>query len=135
MVRRRSASPRPSAPVRRASPPPSSRAPVPAAPPSAGAAPQKGPGLFGQMMATAGGVAIGSSVGHVIGNAFTGGRGGEQEQQQVPQQSYDNQQALNQPCEFEWKQFVDCTQQTNDLGRCDAYNDIFKNCKQRLNFN
>jgi hypothetical protein len=30
------------------------------------------PGLFGQMAATAGGVAIGSAVGHTIGAALTG---------------------------------------------------------------
>jgi len=36
-------------------------------------APQgRSPGLFGQMAATAGGVAIGSAVGHTIGAALTG---------------------------------------------------------------
>ncbi len=46
-------------------PPPSAPAPV--------AAPQgRQPGLFGQMAATAGGVAIGSAVGHTIGAALTG---------------------------------------------------------------
>ncbi|KAK5973832.1 CHCH domain-containing protein C22orf16 mitochondrial [Trichostrongylus colubriformis] len=81
MVRRRVASPKPSAPVRRASPPPSAMrsapppapmssmpartsAPMGAAPPmgAAAGAPSQGPGLMGQMAATAGGVAIGSAV-------------------------------------------------------------------------
>lgn len=45
-------------------PPP---APVQAAPPQ----PQQ-PGLFGQMAATAGGVAVGSAIGHTVGHAVTG---------------------------------------------------------------
>lgn len=43
---------------------------APAHPPPA-AAPQQ-PGLFGQMAATAGGVAIGSAIGHTVGHALTG---------------------------------------------------------------
>lgn len=35
------------------------------------AAPQQ-PSLFGQMAATAGGVAIGSAIGHTVGHAMTG---------------------------------------------------------------
>lgn len=64
MVRRRSASPSASSPVRSSrgpsskySPPPRSTPPAPQA-----TAPSQGPGLFGQMAATAGGVAIGSSI-------------------------------------------------------------------------
>lgn len=53
MVRRRTASPKASAPVRSAPPPQQSyRAPPP--PQGAPAAPSQGPGLFGQMAATAG---------------------------------------------------------------------------------
>lgn len=46
---------------------PAAAPPVQAAP----AAPQQ-PGLFGQMAATAGGVAIGSAIGHTVGHAVTG---------------------------------------------------------------
>lgn len=61
----------------RAPPPPPPRAvapPPPAAPaPVVGAAPVgRQPGLFAQMAATAGGVAVGSAVGHTIGAAITG---------------------------------------------------------------
>lgn len=51
-------------------PAPAPPAPVHAAPPAP--APSQGPGLFGQMAATAGGVAIGSAVGHTLGHAVTG---------------------------------------------------------------
>lgn len=72
MVRRRSASPKPSAPVRRVS------SPSPASPPTASrstgstsisAAPNGG-GFMSQLAATAGGVAIGSVVGHSLVNCL-----------------------------------------------------------------
>lgn len=53
-------------PARAPAPP----APVHAAPPAP--APSQGPGLFGQMAATAGGVAVGSAIGHTVGHAVTG---------------------------------------------------------------
>lgn len=37
------------------------------------AAPSQGPGLLGQMAATAGGVAIGHTMGHAITGMFSGG--------------------------------------------------------------
>ena len=75
--RGRAASPPPRAPMARAPPAPAPRAAPPppstpmAAPPSAMAQPQQ-PSLMKQMAATAGGVAIGSAVGHVAGSAITG---------------------------------------------------------------
>ncbi|KAI5299426.1 hypothetical protein KEM56_003242, partial [Ascosphaera pollenicola] len=52
--------------------PPAAAASAPAA--NAGATQQSaGPGLFGQMASTAAGVAVGSSIGHAVGNWFTGG--------------------------------------------------------------
>lgn len=50
-----------------AHPPPSAPAPTPVMAPQG-----RSPGLFGQMAATAGGVAVGSAVGHTIGAALTG---------------------------------------------------------------
>jgi len=53
---------------------PAAQAPSPpAAAPAPGA---KAPGLMAQMAATAGGVAIGSTVGHVVGHALTSGGSG-----------------------------------------------------------
>uniref|UniRef100_A0A915Q0Q1 CHCH domain-containing protein n=1 Tax=Setaria digitata TaxID=48799 RepID=A0A915Q0Q1_9BILA len=145
MVRRRMASPKPSPPVhRRASSPISARSPpsvpvqtrTPTAPstttPQFGMAPpSQGPGLMGQMAATAGGVAIGSAVGHAVGNMLTGGGGGHgnrdevlpSEKQQMTHQQYKN------PCEFEWKQFIECTETQSDLSLCQSFNEIFKQCR------
>lgn len=57
---------------------PTTHAPA-AAPPKtqAGAQPQQ-PGMMAQMAATAGSVAVGSTIGHGISHMLFGGRGGEQ---------------------------------------------------------
>ncbi|CAB3402123.1 unnamed protein product [Caenorhabditis bovis] len=155
MVRRRTASPQASAPVRSrpapspppqrssfaASPPPprpAAAAPTPTptaaptmAPPAA--APSQGPGLFGQMAATAGGVAIGSAVGHAVGSMFTGGSSSHSEPAQQVQQAapVPQSQAYSQPCEFEWKQFIECSQNQSDISLCNGFNEAFKQCKTR----
>ncbi|KAK5968963.1 Coiled-coil-helix-coiled-coil-helix domain containing 2, partial [Trichostrongylus colubriformis] len=41
------------------------------------------------------------------------------------------QQAYSQPCEFEWKQFIECTQNQSDVSLCNGFNEAFKQCKAR----
>ncbi|ETN79761.1 hypothetical protein RB195_009153 [Necator americanus] len=152
MVRRRTASPRPSAPVRSSPPPTMRSAPAPApapmssmpartaappmgAPHPAPAAPAQ-PGLMAQMAATAGGVAIGSAVGHAVGSMFTGGGGHSAEAAPAqaapaPAAAAPQGQAYSQPCEFEWKQFIECTQNQSDVSLCNGFNEAFKQCKAR----
>lgn len=145
----RAASPRPSADRRTMAPPPQSRVAAPppqqrshAPPPGAQTAPPaaaaQGPGLMGQMAATAGGVAIGSVVGHGISNAIWGGSSEKQPetyqdqmpQQQMPyQQPYSNQQ--QNPCSFEMEQFITCTQNQSDITVCQGFNQALKECKAR----
>lgn len=109
------------------------------------AAPQqmapKQPGMFAQMATTAAGVAVGSAVGHTIGHAMTsGGSGGQQEaapaQQQyqepmaAPQQPYYGQaQQQQQPCTFELKQFIECSQTQHDLSLCQGFNEALRSCR------
>jgi len=95
-------------------------------------APSRGPGLFGQMAATAGGVAIGSAVGHAVGHAMTGGGG--QQVEAAPVQQYQDappqQQYQQGPvCEFEMKRFMECAQNQHDLSLCSAFNDALRQCK------
>ncbi|EPB72050.1 CHCH domain protein [Ancylostoma ceylanicum] len=151
MVRRRTASPRPSAPVRSSPPPTMRSAPAPApapmssmptraaptpmsAPHPTPAAPAQ-PGLMAQMAATAGGVAIGSAVGHAVGNMLTGGGGHSSEAAPAPvaaePASAPQGQAYAQPCEFEWRQFIECTQNQSDVSLCNGFNEAFKQCKAR----
>ncbi|CAH2232800.1 jg16582 [Pararge aegeria aegeria] len=137
--RGRSASP-PPAPQRRAAPPPPQRSSVPAhAPPStpamASAQPQQ-PSMFGQMAATAGGVAVGSAVGHVAGSAltglFSGGSSSEpaqQQQAQPAQATYNQGQQPQGPCAWEIKQFIECAQQQHDLSLCEGFNEALRQCK------
>jgi hypothetical protein len=100
----------------------------------------KQPGLFAQMAATAGGVAIGSAVGHTIGAAMTGGLGGSSHQQpatqqeQMPVQQYQQQptqQYQQNPCMQQLQQFLECSTQQSDLGLCQGFNDELKDCKLR----
>ena len=95
------------------------------------------------MAATAGGVAVGSAVGHVAGSAITGmmsgGGSSNEPQQQQPQQqqpSYmqqpyqQQQQQQDGPCAWEVKQFIQCAQNQNDLTLCDGFNEALRQCKQ-----
>ncbi|CAH1973045.1 unnamed protein product [Acanthoscelides obtectus] len=116
-------------------------APVQAAP--VAPAPSQGPGLFGQMAATAGGVAIGSAIGHTVGHAVTGMFGGgsseaaavpQQAQPAAPQQQYGQQQQDQEgPCGWEVKQFLQCASQQSDLTLCDGFNEALRQCKIRNN--
>lgn len=123
---------RPTVPARAPSPP--ARAPAPAQP--AMMQPQQ-PSLFGQMAATAGGVAIGSAVGHTVGHALTGAFSGgssdqpQQQQQQQPQQQYAPQggQEPTGPCAWEIKQFLQCAQGQSDLTLCEGFNEALRQCK------
>ncbi|PVU84625.1 hypothetical protein BB559_007508 [Furculomyces boomerangus] len=160
-------SPGRSAPVRRASTvaapqpvarPPPSAAPAPvqhtpqqhtaAQPPPVAAAQPKQPGLFAQMAATAGGVAIGSAIGNTISHAMFGGRSSDAPQQApaepVAQQaaqpvgtSYFDQTSSNQfqqnqqrSCDSDAKAFTTCMESTNnDFSSCSYYLDMLKQCQ------
>lgn len=65
----------------------------PPAPPAQAA--QQGPGMMAQMAATAGSVAIGSTIGHGLSNMLFGGSSSappaEQQQQAAPTQNYQQQ--------------------------------------------
>merc|ERR1719412_269850 len=112
------------------------------APPAAPAQPS----MMKSMMATAGGVAIGSTVGHVAGSAITGMMGGggssaPQDQQQAPppqpyaQQPYGQPPAAGGPseptgpCAWEIKQFIECAQQQSDITLCEGFNEALRQCK------
>ena len=145
--RGRSASPPPCAPARSYSPPPprQSYAPAPA-PPSqpmmaSPAAPAQ-PSMMKQMAVTAGGVAVGSTIGHVAGSAITGMMGGgsssapppgDHQQHQPPQQQYGQQGGPSEPtgaCAWEIKKFIKCAQEQSDISLCEGFNEALRQCKQ-----
>merc|ERR1712079_557028 len=145
--RGRAMSPAPRAPPapapRAAAPPPPPPAQVPAHAPPAAPAPMMAqpqqPSLFKQMAATAGGVAVGSAVGHVAGSAITGMMSGggsasepQQQQQQPPPQQYQQQpEQQGGACAWEIKQFVQCAQNQSDLTLCEGFNEALRQCKQQ----
>ncbi|XP_038053797.1 coiled-coil-helix-coiled-coil-helix domain-containing protein 2-like [Patiria miniata] len=143
-ITKRAPAPAPAPPRTMANPPApvAQRAPVPAQAQPSAMAPSRGPGLLGQMAATAGGVAIGSAVGHTIGAAMTGGHGQQQpdvtyqeqppmQQQQPYQQPYQQQQDSLQGggCRYELQQFLNCAQSQHDITLCEGFNEALKQCK------
>lgn len=92
-----------------------------------------------QMATTAGGVAIGSVVGHAITGMISGGGDKEvQQQQAAPVQQYAPQpiqqgnNAQN-PCGYQLEQFLSCAQNQSDLTLCDGFNEALRQCKVQYN--
>ena len=107
----------------------------------------KQPSMFQQMAATAGGVAMGSAIGHVAGAAMTGGLGSGSSQYQEPasqqpmydtmsnpidQQQYGAPQPSQPsgPCAWEISQFLQCAQGTSDITLCEGFNEALRECKR-----
>ena len=98
------------------------------------------------MAATAGAVAVGSTVGHVAGSALTGMfSGGSSEAAPPPaaapaaavapppQPIYGQQAQPNEPsgpCAWEIKQFIQCAQGQSDITLCEGFNEALRQCKQ-----
>ncbi|KAJ9598188.1 hypothetical protein L9F63_011126 [Diploptera punctata] len=153
MPRRGRNSPPPRAPPARSSarssstysqPPAVQHAPPTSAPTVTQAAQPQQPGLFKQMAATAGGVAVGSAVpiirvtqmGHALTGMFGGGGSGSevenapsQQQQQYPAQYHNQDQ--NGPCAYEIKQFLQCAEGQSDLTLCEGFNEAIRQCKRQ----
>jgi hypothetical protein len=98
----------------------------------------KQPGLFAQMATTAAGVAVGSTVGHVLSGAILGGGSNNApaqapvQQQQPPQQQYQQpQQQQQNPCWQQMQQFLDCSSNQSELSYCQGFNDALRECKSR----
>ena len=96
-----------------------------------------------QMAATAGGVAVGSAVGHVAGSAITGMFSGGSSPAPAPAApapaplapaplaSAAGPSEPTGPCAWEIKQFLQCSQAQYDITLCEGFNEALKECKQR----
>merc|ERR1719228_1405181 len=96
-----------------------------------------------QMAATAGGVAVGSAVGHVVGAGVTSLFSGSSSDPAPAPSSPVNtppppapapapaSQEPSGPCAFEIKQFIQCSQQQYDITLCEGFNEALKECKSR----
>jgi len=113
-------------------------APAQQQPTQVASAQPKQPGLFAQMAATAGGVAVGSAIGHTVGAAVTGmfsGGGSNNEvqpQQAQPMQAMPMEQSSQQggACAFEIRQFLQCAQNNDDISLCSGFNEAIRQCKE-----
>ena len=123
-------------------PAPTASAPTAASHPPVTAQPQQ-PGMFAQMASTAAGVAVGSSIGHVIGAGITGLFGGsssspapveQQQQQQVaPANTYAAspfESESNKACDLDARNFTKCLDENNgNMQICDWYLQQLKACQ------
>lgn len=117
---------------------PAQHAPPAPAPPAHASAPaqaqtsSKAPGMLAQMAATAGSVAVGSTIGHGLSSMLFGGRSeaapAEQQHQAVPQQ---NTSSFASNCEGQAKEFSKCIEKA-DLQSCSWYLEQLKAVSFRL---
>lgn len=111
-------------------------------------APSQGPGIMGQMAATAGGVAVGNVAGTALTNALFGGSDEnkpapppaapapvappascpmhQQQQADPPAPVSQQQPAL---CSFEASEFVKCANEADSLAACQELLDTLKQCR------
>ncbi|THV00491.1 hypothetical protein K435DRAFT_837298 [Dendrothele bispora CBS 962.96] len=96
---------------------PYSNAAHPPAPPAAAAhpaAPAKQPGMLAQMAATAGSVAVGSTIGHGLSSMLFGGGG---DHSSAPVEQAQAQPAASAPAQ-QWQGGVSCEAQAKDFTKC-----------------
>ena len=95
------------------------------------------------MAVTAGGVAVGSAVGHVAGSALTGMFSGSSSSPTAATPATTTTAAatatapttteISGPCVAEIKDFIRCAQTQSDLTICQGFNDVLKECKLKNN--
>jgi hypothetical protein len=94
---------------------------------------QKAPGMLSQIAS----VAVGSTVGHVVGSGISNMIfGGSSNHAQQPQQQAAAQDgAVVSACEADQKAFMRCLESNkNDIGACQIYLDMFKECQAKQQF-
>ncbi|THH32932.1 hypothetical protein EUX98_g1233 [Antrodiella citrinella] len=105
---------------------------APPAPPQAQAS--GGPGMLAQMAATAGSVAVGSTIGHGLSSMLFGGSSSAApapEAQAVPQQQQSSYQSQGASCEVQAKDFTRCLEKA-DLPSCTWYLEQLKAVRAQL---
>ncbi|KAI0319245.1 hypothetical protein OF83DRAFT_1111516 [Amylostereum chailletii] len=111
-----------------------SHAPPAPAPPHAASHPpaqaqSQGPGMLAQMAATAGSVAVGSTIGHGISSMLFGGGGSSAPVEQPVQQQQAPSSSFAAPsCEIQAKEFTKCLDKA-DIQSCSWYLEQLKACQ------
>ncbi|KAF9010028.1 hypothetical protein BDQ17DRAFT_1235011, partial [Cyathus striatus] len=92
-------------------------------------APSQGPGMLAQMAATAGSVAVGSTIGHGLSSMLFGGGGhAAAPEAPAPAAPMQQQQSGGLSCEVQAKDFTKCLEKA-DLQSCSWYLEQLKACQ------
>ncbi|CAE6470493.1 unnamed protein product, partial [Rhizoctonia solani] len=89
---------------------------------------QRQPGFLAQMAATAGSVAVGSTVGHGLSNMLFGGRSEAPVEHQAPPPQQYAPQNSGLSCDFQAKEFTKCMEH-GDINTCGWYLEQLKACQ------
>ncbi|KAI1794485.1 hypothetical protein LXA43DRAFT_997428 [Ganoderma leucocontextum] len=102
---------------------------APAVPPQAQAATQSsGPGMLAQMAATAGSVAVGSTIGHGLSSMLFGGSSSTPAAPEAPAAPVQQQHQQGISCDFQAKEFTKCLESA-DVNACSWYLEQLKACQ------
>ncbi|XP_047991758.1 coiled-coil-helix-coiled-coil-helix domain-containing protein 10, mitochondrial-like isoform X2 [Leguminivora glycinivorella] len=93
--------------------------------------------VFRDAAAVAGGVTVGTTMGHLAGEAISGLFGGRRRQEvaEALPRDYSMNQAPSGPCAYEIATFLNCAADHQDLGECAAFHEALKQCKKRHGLN
>ncbi|PPQ66011.1 hypothetical protein CVT24_011955 [Panaeolus cyanescens] len=107
---------------------PPAHAPPAAAPHAPAAQASQGPGMLAQMAATAGSVAVGSTIGHGLSSMLFGGSSHAAPAEAAPAATPVQQQSSGISCEVQAKDFTKCLEKA-DLNSCSWYLEQLKACQ------
>ncbi|KAL0838854.1 hypothetical protein ABMA28_016882 [Loxostege sticticalis] len=89
--------------------------------------------MFRDAAAVAGGVTVGTTMGHLAGEAISSmfsGRRREEVVHSLPQ-NYQLGTEPTGPCAYEISQFLQCASSRDNLQECEAFNEALRECKRR----
>ncbi|KAM5537630.1 hypothetical protein V8D89_008708 [Ganoderma adspersum] len=101
---------------------------APPVPPQAQAAQSSGPGMLAQMAATAGSVAVGSTIGHGLSSMLFGGSSSAPAAPEAPAAPVQQQHQQGISCDFQAKEFTKCLESA-DVNACSWYLEQLKACQ------
>ncbi|XP_026761904.2 coiled-coil-helix-coiled-coil-helix domain-containing protein 10, mitochondrial-like [Galleria mellonella] len=107
---------------------------APASPPRIIVTPTPQRSMFRDAAAVAGGVTVGTTMGHLAGEAISSMFGGGRRHQEVVQQlprDYQLGSEPSGPCAYEIAQFLQCATNRENLQECEAFNEALRECKRR----
>ncbi|XP_046966312.1 coiled-coil-helix-coiled-coil-helix domain-containing protein 10, mitochondrial-like [Vanessa cardui] len=106
---------------------------APSRPPTVFVTPMPRRSVFRDAAAVAGGVTVGTTMGHLAGEAISSlftGRRREEVERSLPS-NYQLGTEPSGPCAYEIAQFLQCASSRDNLQECEAFNEALRECKRR----